>query len=128
MQETALSRAEDIPCSSLEHLHLPSTDPVAPGSDGGAATGTWPLLFINRAKETAAELYFKEANEAQYPLHLFPWPLVETSAGFKNPLHIKFFFPWLNEGLENRFSGPLPHHWCLPERLAFDFLQKLGLG
>jgi len=94
-----------VPCSVLERLHLPPTDPAAHGSDGGAASGTWPLLLIDRAKERAAELYFRKANKAQYPLHLFPWPLVETSAGFKNLLLIKLFFCGLMRGCKTDFQA-----------------------
>ena len=94
----SLSCAEDVPCSLLEHLHLPPTDPVAHGSDGRTASGTWLFLHIDRAKKGAAELYFKEADKAQYPLHLIPWPLVETSTGFKILLHITFFFCDLMRG------------------------------
>lgn len=66
--EMSLSCTEDTP-SSLEHFHLLPTDPVAPGSDGRAASGTWPLT--GRAKERAAPSGFKERNEAQIHLILF---------------------------------------------------------
>lgn len=79
---------------------------ISHGSDAGAATGTWPLSFIDWAKERAAELYFREANKAQYPLHLFSWPLVETSRGFKNLLHIKFLFHGLMRGWKTDFQAP----------------------
>lgn len=105
VQEMSLSCAKDVPCCSLERLHLPPTDPVAHGSDGRAATGAWPRLLIDRAKERAAVLYFKEADKAQYPLHVFPWPLVEILTGFKNLLHIKLFFCGLMRGWKTDFQA-----------------------
>lgn len=50
------SCAEDVPCSSLERLCLPPSDPVACGGGGGTTSGVWPLLPIDRAKERAAAL------------------------------------------------------------------------
>lgn len=84
---------------------MPPTGPFAQGRDGGAAGGAWPLLLIDRAKEKAAEFYFREANKAQYPLHLLPWLLVDTSAGFKNLLHIKYFFCGLMRGWKTDFQA-----------------------
>lgn len=70
----SLSCTEDTPWS-LEHLLLLPTDPVAPGSDGRAASGTWP--FTDRAKERAAPSSFKERNKAQIHLILSPGLLLK---------------------------------------------------
>lgn len=61
---------------------MPPSDPVACGGDGGTTSGAWPLLPIDRAKETAAALYFKEVNKAWYPLNLFSWLSVGASTSF----------------------------------------------